>query len=147
MDKDRKTLKEYSVVLLVLAGLSLIRLVFDFCTIGFDVLALGVEGVSESLLKTITIIIFAIAIILLIPEVYVGVKGIKEAKNPTGAKAHITWSLILLILTTIGAISSIIDIFNGYATNKMLEILDMVVDASLLYTYYQTAKKVAQQKQ
>ena len=143
MDKNRKILKEYSVVILILAALSLVRLVVDFCVNGFNVSNTSVEGVTESAVKIATIIIFAIGLLLLIPDVYVGVKGIKEANNPTGKGAHIAWALIIAVLSAIGAISAIIDITKGFDISKLLAALDVAADAAIFFAYYLTAKKVA----
>ena len=144
MTKDRKVLKEYSIVILILAGLTLIRAIVDACITGFNPASVNVEGASETLVKVALIITFVLALLLLIPDVYVGIKGIKEASNPTGARAHIIWSLIIAILYGIGVVSSTIDICKGFSWNQLASLANTVLNACLFTIYYITAKKVAE---
>ena len=143
MIKERKNLKEYSVVILILAALSLVRLIVDVCVNGFSPKGMPVEGVSEEVVKIAIIIAFVIALLLLIPNVYVGFKGLKEAQNPTGARAHIVWALVLSILYLIVTISSVVEITKGFDIDKLINVLNVAVDTALFFAYYLTAKKIA----
>lgn len=143
MNKERKQLKEYSVVILILAVLSLVRLIVDVCVYGFDPSTVNIEGANDDIIKASLIITFVLSIILFIPDIYVGFKGMKEAKNPTGARAHIVWALILAILATIATVSSIVDIANTFNVSKLLQVVDVAADAAIFFAYYLTAKKVA----
>lgn len=142
MTKERKILKEYSVVILIFAALSLVRLIVDACVNGFSTETIPVEGVTEELVKIAVIIAFVLALLLLIPNVYVGFKGLKEAKNPTGAREHIVWALVLSIIYLIATISSVVEITKGFDIDKLIEILDVAVDTALFFAYYLTAKKL-----
>ena len=146
MNKNRKTLKEYSVIILIFAALSLIRMIVDVCVHGFDFTGLNVEGVTEEFVKVAVIISFVLALVLLIPDVYVGVKGIKEANAPTGARAHIVWALVLAILSAIATVSAIIDVASDFNASKLIECLDVAVDTALFFAYYVTARKVKNEK-
>lgn len=146
MNKERKTLKEYSVVILIFAAFSLARIIVEACLYGFGIQAISLEGVSEDLVKIGLIVFFISSLILLIPNAYVGVKGIKEAESPTSARAHIVWALILAILSLVGTITAIVDIINGFSIDQLFILLDVAVDTVLFYAYYLTAKKVAENK-
>ena len=146
MTKDRKTLKEYSIVILILAGLTLVRIIVDACITGFNPANVNIEGASETLIKVSLIIAFVLALVLLIPDVYVGIKGIKEANNPSGAKAHIIWALIIAIIYALGTVSSIVDICKGFSWSNLTSLCNTVLDACIFTLYYLTAKKVAEEK-
>ena len=146
MIKERKTLKEYSIVILVFAALSFARIIIDAITHGFGSQALNVEGVPENVAQIVAIIIFVMALLLLLPDVYVGVKGMKESNNPTGARAHIVWALILAILSLVGTVSSLGDMIKEFDFDKLLLVLDLAVDVVLFFAYYLVAKKIANNK-
>lgn len=146
MNKDRKNLKEYSIVILLFAVFSLIRMIVDLCVFGFNASSIPVEGADEKLVQIATIIIAVIAFLLLFPDIYVGIRGIKEANNPTNKRSHIVWALILTVLSSIATISSVVDIITSFNFGKLLEVIDVAVDVVLFYAYYLTAKKVANKK-
>ena len=146
MIKERKNLKEYSFVILIFAALSLVRLIIDACADGFSTAIVPIEGATEEMVKTAVIIAFVLALLLLIPDVYVGFKGLKEAQNPTGARAHIVWALVLSIIYLIATISSVVEIAKGFDVDKLIKVLNVAVDTALFYAYYLTAKKVANKK-
>ena len=146
MTKERKTLKEFSILILVLAAISLVRLVLDACMVGFDAASLEIEGASETLIKVSLIITFVLALLLLIPDVYVGIMGIKEANNPTGAKAYIVIALIITILYAIASVSSIVDICKGFNFSKLAELSNEVLNAAIFFLFYIQAKKVSANK-
>ena len=81
--------------------------------------------------------------ILFVPDVYVGLKGLKEADNPTGGRAHIIWAFILAVLAVLGTVSAVTDIVSGFTVSRLLAVLDVAVDALLFFAYFITAKKVA----
>ena len=146
MIKERKTLKEYSIVIVVFAALSFVRIIIDAITHGFGSQALNVEGVPENVAQIVAIIIFVMALLLLLPDVYVGVKGMKESNNPTGPRAHIVWALILAILSLVGTVSSLWDMIKESDFDKLLLVLDLAVDVVLFFAYYLVAKKIANNK-
>ena len=147
MNKERKLLKEYSVVILILTALSLVRLIVDlFAFGGLDASKFPATGLPQEVVKITLIISFVIALVFFIPEVFVGVRGLKEAENPTGKSGHIVWALILAIFSAVATISAVIDIFSGFDTGKLLEVIDVALDAVIFFMYFLTAKKVANNK-
>ena len=143
MNNDRKNLKDFSILILVLSAFSLVRIIVDLCVFGLNASNVPVEGLTEDMVRTATIIAFVLALLLLIPDVYIGIRGIKEANNPTGKNGHITWALVLVILSLIATISAVIDMFNGFDVGKLLEVLVVVIDVALFFFYYAAATKVA----
>lgn len=141
MDKNRKVLKEYSIVILILAAISLVRMVVDVLVYGFTMPV--PEDIDKKVMKTVAIIVFVIGLLLLLPNVFVGVRGLKEAKNPTDRTAHIVWAMILAILAVLSTVSAIRDITKGFTISKLLEVFDVALDAGIFFMYYFTAKKVS----
>ena len=89
MDKNRKDLKSYSILILVLVALTLIRSIVNFCTNGLPQAEGLPAGSGKELVQISTIIGLVVGILLLIPQVYVGVKGIKVANNKPSINAPI----------------------------------------------------------
>ena len=145
MNKERKALKENSLLILVFAAISLARIIVETCGYAFGFKTIAIEGVSQDLVKIGVIVFFIISLLLLAPNAYVGFKGIKEANNPTSARAHIVWALILAIISVLGLISGVVELIRNFNVGQLLFVLDVVVDTLLFYAYYLTAKKVVAQ--
>lgn len=141
MDKNRKRLKEYSILILILAAISLVRMVVEVLVYGFTMPAL--DDIDKKVMKIVAIIVFVITLLLLLPNVFVGVRGLKEAKNPTDKMGHIVWAIILAILAVLSTVSAVRDITKGFNFNKLLDVLDEALDAVVFFAYYITAKKVS----
>ena len=73
MEKQRKNLKAYSVVILICVALSLIRMIADACINGFGDISMLPEGTSEDVALVAFIIVWVLGIIFLLPQVYLGV--------------------------------------------------------------------------
>ena len=142
MEKTRKQLKEISVVILILAAFSLIRAVVDVILTDFSQ-ASRLEGVTPGLILATQIFLIVFAFVLMIPEIYVGVKGIKIANASSSSKAPIVWAVILAIFSGVGVISSVSSLIQqGDLVGDLLELADKVVDVLLYITYINYAKKL-----
>jgi uncharacterized membrane-anchored protein len=85
-----------------------------------------------------------VSFLLLLPQIYIGLKGIKVANNPDYSRGHIIWGTILLVLTAIGLISPLLALFrgNGMAFANIANICSELVDVFILYEYVKFAKAV-----
>jgi uncharacterized membrane protein YhaH (DUF805 family) len=143
MTKDRKTLKEYSICIVILAGLTLVRLIVDACLTGFNPSSVNIEGASETLIKVSLIIAFVLALILLIPDVYVGIKGIKEATKPSGGKLHIILAKIICIINCLMTLVVVVALFKSDSIwNDISTLCSCLVDASIMFFYASECKKI-----
>ena len=103
MGKTRKGLKEISIVILIFAAFSLIRSVIDVVLTDFSQ-ANRIDGATPGLILATQIFLLVFAFVVMIPEIYVGVKGIKIANGSSFSKAPIVWAAILAIFSVAGAV-------------------------------------------
>ena len=125
MENSRKHLKEASLLVLIFAALSFIRLIVQVFT-GFGPTVTG-EFSRELVLATM-IVVFAINFILLLPQIYVGIRGLKNAKSPESSKGHIVWAVILLAFAIFSVFSPI---SNLMAKVDVLDNVIVLVDHAL----------------
>ena len=143
MEQSRKNLKTYSIIVLALAILALIEMVFELF-FGEINNAQIPEGAPENILMITKIVLAAITLLLYLPQIYIGIKGISVAKNPDSSKAHITLGMILFVLTAVSLISPAMaiirleDVFGNVA-----RFLSVAVDAAILFCYVKYAKIVS----
>ena len=89
MEKNRKELKSFSFLVLVLVAMELIRAIITLCITGVPNASEIPGGATENLARVAYIITFVLVFIVAIPEIYIGIKGIKIAKriqDETGTK-------------------------------------------------------------
>lgn len=139
MEKSKKLLKEMSILILVFAAISLVRIFVNAALDGFTIQEIP-EGVSASLAQGVYISLLVLSVIFSLPDIYVGVKGLKAAKEPVKTKGHIVWAKVLFVLSAIAAITSFIEVFKS--TDLIMDIIyicDMVINVVLYYTYIKHA--------
>lgn len=147
MEKERKTLKELSILVLIFAGISLVRMIVDVVLNGFSTTQ-PIEGLSPELTNVLVIVIWVVGVLFLLPEVYVGYKGIKISQNPDDSKRHITIAKIIFVCMILSLVSLIIELVKG--TNLVINILtvaDVFIDAALYYFYIRYANAIKKQYQ
>lgn len=138
MEKNKKNLKVMSILILALAVYSFARLVLSVFTIDFNP-----EGVSSSLLLIGQIFVCVVGFILLLPQTYVGIKGIKVSNKPDSSKAHIVWAVILAALSLIGIFSPVSELIQGVdVVGNVLAAVDMALDVIIYIEYINFANKV-----
>ena len=102
------------------------------------------EGAPDNILLITKIVLASIAGLLLIPNIYIGVKGLKVAKNPDSSKAHIVWAIILLVFSCLALISPIVDFINNGIQYKITSAFcSIVVDITVFIEYIYYARAVA----
>lgn len=143
MDKNRKELKSFSIVILAFVALDLIKIIISLFVKGLPLPNEIPEGMSKDIVQITTIIIFVVSLIILIPQIYVGVKGLMIANGAKSGNAHIIWAIILVVLSAIATISGIVDITKAFSFDALLNILSPAVDVVIFAFYYFYAKKIA----
>jgi uncharacterized membrane protein len=142
MEKNKKNLKVLSILILALAVYSLIRIVLSVFSIDLNPEDLT-DGASATHLLIGQIFVCVVSVILLIPQIFVGIKGIKVSNNPDSSKAHIVWAVILTVLSVIGILSPASELIKGVAVlDNLLAVADMVLDAIIYIEYINYAKKL-----
>lgn len=142
MEKNKKNLKILSILILALAVYSLIRIVLSVFSIDLNPENLT-DGASATHLLVGQIFVCVVSVILLIPQIFVGIKGIKVSNNPDSSKAHIVWAVILTVLSVIGILSPASELIKGVAVlDNLLAVADMALDAIIYIEYINYAKKL-----
>ena len=101
------------------------------------------EQFTNDIILTTQIFIVVVSFLLLLPQIYIGLKGIKVANNPDYSRGHIVWGTILLVLTAIGLISPVLALFRGgMSFANIANICSELVDVFILYEYVKYAKAV-----
>ena len=139
MEQTRKFLKLSSIAVLVLSGFFMLQVI---CEILFGELSNAIipEGVSYNILLITQIVIFTFALLFMLPNIYIGIKGLRIAKKPDSSKGHIIWGIILLVFTVLSLISPIVDIINnGFKYDYISEILSIAVEVAVFFEYIKYA--------
>ena len=145
MEQTRKHLKLTSIIVLALAGLTLLNAVFEIFFGEINNVEIP-AGLPENVLLITQIFVLVIAVLLVLPQFYIGFKGLKVAKNPgsSKSKAHIVWGIILLVITIIAMVSPALAVIKQEAVfENGSELLSIAVDAMILYDYVKYAKLVS----
>ena len=145
MEQTRKHLKFSSFAILALAGLSLINIVSELLFGELNGAEIPV-GSPDHILFITKIILMAVSFLCLLPQVYIGIKGLKVAKNPDSSKGHIVWGIILLAFAIVGLISPLVSIIKqDYVFENVSELLSILVEVAFFYDYVKYARAVAKQ--
>lgn len=139
MNQAKKRLKFISECILILLAVSFVKSILEiFLT---DV---KIDDVSESLIITSKIIIcLLLTAIIFIPQLYIGVRGLKIAKNPNNSKSHIVWAVIFAGFAILSIISAIVGMVNtGDIARNIFGIVNGGIDLAMYSCYIVFAKQV-----
>ncbi len=144
MKNNRKELKVFSIMILIFAGASILRSILDVCINGFQKIATTdlPENVTPEMHHIASVVAFVIGLILFIPQIYIGIKGIHVTNGSSSGKAHIVWAIILAICSGITMISAISTLFGSFSVDSLVDVLGIVVDFALYVFYFIFARKV-----
>ena len=143
MENTRKHLKFSSLAILAMAGLTFINIVSELLLGELNGAEIPAGSPDKTLLIT-KIILMVVSFLFLLPQVYVGIKGLKIAKNPDSSKGHIVWGTILLVIAVIGLLSPIVAIVKQEAVfENASELLSVAVEVAFFYDYVKYARAVA----
>ena len=144
MENSRKYLRLYSIFILIFAAYTLITLAVEVLFAAFDNVEIP-EGAPENVGLIAQIVILSISFILLLPQLYVGLKGLKMAKYPNSSRGHIIWAMILLVFAVLGSISPIKNLISGTnARENFGTVTTCLVEISIYFEYIRYAKAVAE---
>ena len=141
MEQARKNLKVTSIAVLILAGLSLINLVME---IFFG--EMNETGASESILLVAKITLVVVSLLLLLPQVYVGMKGLRVVANPDASKAHIIWATILLVLAALGVITPVLSIVKlENLLGNISALISALAEVVIFFIYVKNASVISKE--
>ena len=141
MSISRNHLKEASFLVLLFTAFSFIRMIIQVF-VGFEADPTQV-GVSHEIIVVTMIVMFVVGLVLLLPQLYVGVKGMKIAKNPTSSKGHIVWAVILLVFSAFGIISTVTSIAEQInVVDNVITLVNHALDVIVYCMYIKYANRV-----
>ena len=143
MEQTRKNFKISSIVILALAGFSLLQIVFEilFGEINSAVIP---ESAPDNILLITKIFLLSVAALLLIPNVYIGIKGLRIAKNPNSSKGHIVWAIILLVFAVLSLIDPVVNfVKNGGVYENLSSFLSLTVEVLVYFEYIKYGMEIA----
>ena len=143
MENSRRNLKLTSIAILVVTAMSLLTL---FAEIFYgEINTLGNSaGLPENVLRITQIFVMSLSILFLLPEFYVGFKGLKEARSPGSSSAHIVWATIIFVISVIALISPLMGLLRREDVKENIRsLLSIGVDVLLYFDYIKFAKAVS----
>ena len=139
MEQSRKNLKIMSVVVLIFAACSLVHMAAALIFNAISVSTLP-AGISPDMIK---LIVAGVTILLLLPQVYVGLRGLQIAKNPVATKGHIIWAVILFVLSALSIIDPIVGIVtNNNVSGNISMVLGVALELFVFYDFIKYANEV-----
>ena len=146
MEQSRKKLRNASLFVLILGAVSLINIVAELCFGEINRVPIP-KGSPENILEITKIIILVVSLVVLLPQFYVGFKGLRIAKKPNSSTRHIKWAIVLLVLTIINAIDRAVGILNGNDVKDYVgSLLDLALEGIVYYEYIKYARLVAKEQ-
>ena len=135
MENSKKNLKILSYGILILCLLTLLSMVLELCFGEINSMELP-EGSTEGTLLAAKIVLVVLTLLVLWPQIYIGVKGLKMVKNPDSSRAHIIWAKVLFVIAILGLISPISALFKGQAiAQNILDTVRMLAEVVIFFCY------------
>ena len=139
MEQSRKNLKLSAIAVLVWAGATLIGLISELLYGEINSAAIP-EGAPENILLITKIFVFAVSLLLTLPNIYIGIKGLRIAKKPNSSKGHIVWAIILLAFAALFLIEQGVGfIHDGFNFENISAFCSIVVEVAVFVEYIRFA--------
>ena len=139
MEQTRKYLKLSSIVVLILAGVFMLQVVSELLYGEFKNAAIP-DGAPDNILMITRISLFLVALLLTLPSIYIGIKGLRVAKKPDASKGHIVWAVILLVFVSLSLIEPVVSFVNdGFKRDNISAFLSTAVEVSVIFEYIKYA--------
>ena len=143
MEQAKKRLKTASLIVLLFAGLTLLGIITELAYGDLNSAQIP-AGSPENILLITKMILLGVTAVLLLPKVYVGIKGLKMAKAPTASKTHIIVSVIIFVILLLELIEPILGIVNGGGFKENFSSLaGLLLELVIYYDYIKAANAVA----
>lgn len=98
------------------------------------------EGAPENILPITKIVLFSVALLLTLPNIYIGIKGLRIAKKPNSSKGHIVWAIILLVFASLSLIEQGVGfIHDGFNFENISAFCSIVVEVTVFVEYIRLA--------
>ena len=143
MEKAQKNLKTTSLFVLFFAALSLLHLIAALIFGPINQAEIPADA-PENILTITKIFLLVISLVMLVPNVYVGLKGLRVAKNPDTSKGHIIWACILFAFSVLALVDPVVACLRDGAWGENVgALLNIGLDLIIYYEFIVQAKTVA----
>ena len=143
MEQAKKHLKISSMLVLLFVGISLLQLVTELMFGDINSATIP-EGSPDNILLITKTFVMVIALLLMLPKVYVGVKGLKMAKAPNASKGHIIVAAIILAFSIFSLIDPAMAILKQDGTSgNVSSLFNILLEVTIYYEYIKNARLVA----
>ena len=140
--ENKKHLKWSSIAILALTGFTLLQLVFELIFGELNNAELP-EGSPANILLITKIFVLCVSALFMIPSIYVGIKGLKVAKNPDASGAHIIWAVILFALSVVGLVEPLLGVIGKENTRENVDsLISILVSVSVYFDDIKEARAV-----
>ena len=141
MEKTRKHLKTASFIVLLFAGLSLLQIVTELMFGELNTAEIP-AGSPDNILLITKMFLLGLSVVILLPQTYVGVKGLRMAKNPDSSKGHIIWAVILSVFVVLDLISAVVAMAQGTGSDNLKNLFSALLELTIYYDFIKYAKAV-----
>lgn len=143
MDRTRKNLMAFSILIIGMAVYTIISAVLElFLGTGFNNVAVP-EGSPENIIEITKTFIIVVTLLMVLPQIYVGIKGVCVAKNPNSSRGHIFWAGVLFVFALIGIGLTVLDMVNNGGTSDSFSLLvNGAIDALIYLEFIVYARRV-----
>ena len=143
MEKNRRDLKSFSMLVLLLVALDAILKIVTVCLKGLPEVEQIPEGMSADTVKIASAILFVLGFVVFLPQIYVGLKGMKIADGAKCTKAFIVWTVILLVIAAIATFSALSEMFKTFNFDNVLNFVSPALDVIIFAYIFVFARKIA----
>ena len=145
MGNSAKKLKISSLLLLIYTIFSALEIAVALYFGEFDNVAIP-EGSPDNILAITKTFILVVSVLLLLPQVYLGFKGLRVAANPNSSKVHIVLAVIIFAFILVNGVSEIQGIASGVDTDAHVStLLGLLVEVAIYFEYIFYAIRVAKE--
>ena len=141
MEQAKKHLKISSMLVLLFVGISLLEIATELMFGDINSAPIP-DGAPDNILLITKTFVMVVALVLMLPKIYVGIKGLKIAKYPNTSKGHIIWAVIIFVFTLLGLVEPAMAILKQDSVN-MSALLGVLLELAIYYDYIKYAKLVA----
>ena len=141
MEQAKKHLKISSMLVLLFVGISLLEIATELMFGDINSAPIP-DGAPDNILLITKTFVMVVALVLMLPKIYVGIKGLKIAKYPNASKTHIIWAVIIFVLTLLGLVEPAMAILKQDSVN-ISALFGVLLELAIYYDYIKYAKLVA----
>jgi hypothetical protein len=140
--KKTKELQFYAIALLILAFFDLIMIALGYFA-GDYAMVSHESTVVKVITNVMIIVVLVCSLISVLVGVYLGVKGIMEAKKPTNGRLHIVVAKAIAIFNIVLAVITGLALFGSTDVSEDITTFGIcVADAMFMFSYANAAKAV-----